>query len=226
MKFISRIISAIKGEQFNISPDVPPLYLINLIIAKLSYLIYGNIRFLRLGLFFIHPKSKFKCSRRIKFGKNFSVDSDCYIDGLSENYLQFGKNVSIGRHTTIMGSGSLSLLGKGLIVGDNVGLGTHGFYGTSGGLFIGSNTIIGNYVSFHPQNHIYKNFPKLIRHQGVTEKGITIGENCWLGAKVTVLDGCDIGHSCIIGAGSVVLGKFPPYSVIAGVPAKLIKVYN
>ncbi|KAI9146860.1 Sophorolipid acetyltransferase [Paramyrothecium foliicola] len=52
---------------------------------------------------------------------------------------------------------------------------------------------------------------------------ITIGNDCWLGANVTVLPGVTIGNGCTVGAGSVVTKSVPDYSVVVGVPAKVIK---
>jgi acetyltransferase-like isoleucine patch superfamily enzyme len=62
-----------------------------------------------------------------------------------------------------------------------------------------------------------------IRLQGVTRKGIRIGNNCWIGSKVTILDGVTIGDGCILAAGTVVTKSFPANSIIGGVPAKIIK---
>ena len=53
---------------------------------------------------------------------------------------------------------------------------------------------------------------------------IKIGNDCWIGAKVTILDGTVIGDHSIVAAGAVVTGKFPPYSIMGGVPAKIIKM--
>jgi acetyltransferase-like isoleucine patch superfamily enzyme len=53
--------------------------------------------------------------------------------------------------------------------------------------------------------------------------GISIGEDCWLGASVTVLDGVALGKGCVIGAGAVVIESLPEYSVAVGNPAKKIK---
>ena len=50
-----------------------------------------------------------------------------------------------------------------------------------------------------------------------------VGNDCWIGAGAVFLDGAEIGDGCVVGANAVVKGKFEPYSVIAGVPAKIIK---
>ena len=57
-------------------------------------------------------------------------------------------------------------------------------------------------------------------------KPITIGNNCWIGAKVTILDGTKIGNGCIVAAGAVVKGIFPDNVIIGGVPAKILKYRN
>ena len=64
---------------------------------------------------------------------------------------------------------------------------------------------------------------KNIKDQGLEKIGINIGQNCWIGAKVTILDGVEIGNNCVIGAGSVVTKSFPDNTIIAGVPARVIR---
>lgn len=110
-------------------------------------------------------------------------------------------------------------------IGNNVGLGSHGHYGSGAGFVeIGNDTIFGNYVSIHPENHNYKDKNVPIRLQGVNSKGgVKIGNNCWIGAKVTILDGTVIGDNCIVAAGAVVSGVFPDNVIIGGIPAKIIK---
>ncbi|MBN1672979.1 MAG: hypothetical protein JXR37_18180 [Kiritimatiellae bacterium] len=56
-----------------------------------------------------------------------------------------------------------------------------------------------------------------------TKGPLTIGPNCWLGARVTVLDAANIGERCVIGAGAVVTKPIPPDSVAVGIPAKVVK---
>ena len=144
------------------------------------------------------------------------------IDGMSENGISIGKNAIIGKYTIMRGSSTLLNLGKGIKIGNNFCCGDYTFFGASGGIEIGDDVIMGQCVRFHAQNHNY-NDSGLIRKQGVTRKGIKIGNNCWIGAGVTILDGVEIGEGCVIGANSVITKSVPPNSVIVGNPAKIIK---
>lgn len=221
---LSRIVSYLKGEEFTLDKDIPSSYLLRFFTAKVIALIYGMIRLRTFHRVFIHPQSTIKCSSMIKVGKNFSVTQGCYIDALSHEGLVCGNNVSLGYCTHIELTGNLKFVAKGITIGNNVGLGTHGHYGSGlGGLKIGDDTIMGNYVSFHPENHNFDRIDTPIRLQGVNHRGIKIGNNCWIGAKVTVLDGTELGNGCIVAAGAVVVGIFPDNCIIGGIPAKILK---
>ena len=105
-----------------------------------------------------------------------------------------------------------------------MGLGTHGYFGCAGGVEIGDDTIFGNYISLHSENHNYNDARELIRNQGINRKGIKIGKNCWIGAKATILDGVTIEDGCIIAAGALIReGVYKENSIYGGVPAKFIK---
>lgn len=224
-KLFSKVLTKIKGQNYNIDEYIPLGYLIRLFLTKGISLIYGMIRLRTLKRVFVSPSSKILCPSKIRFGKNFNVGYQCYIDALSRDGLVCGDNVSMGFHTHIELTGSLKLLGQGMKIGNNVGLGSHGHYGSGAGFVeIGNDTIFGNYVSLHPENHNYSDKEIPIRLQGVNSKGgIKIGNNCWIGAKVTILDGTVIGDNCIVAARAVVNGVFPDNVIIGGIPAKVIK---
>jgi acetyltransferase-like isoleucine patch superfamily enzyme len=78
-------------------------------------------------------------------------------------------------------------------------------------------------VSLHAGNHRFDHPTKLIVEQGTVHKGIVIEDDCWIGAKATILDGATIGRGCVVGAGAVVTRSIPPYSVAIGVPARVVK---
>jgi len=157
------------------------------------------------------------------FGKGVSIGNYSTIDALGTDGLYIGSGSSIGSFSIIKVSGTLSSIGKRIQVGSNVGIGDFAHIGGAGGVTIGDDTIAGAYLSIHPENHIFSNPKELIRNQGVNRKGIKIGKNCWIGAKVTILDGAKVGDGCVIAAGAVVNAEFPDNVVIGGVPAKILK---
>jgi len=225
---ISKLLSFIKSEKWEFDSRISNTYLTFFFIAKIRMLIRGFFNFFTFRhLILIGSDSRVYCKSLMKFSGTINIDRNCIINALSTDGIVFGKNVSIGKFTTIECSGSLKNIGKGLIVGNNVGMGTHGFFGCAGGIIIGNDTIFGNYVSLHSENHIVEDLNKSIRLQGVTRQGILIGNNCWIGAKATILDGANIGDGCIVAAGAVVTkGYYENNSIIGGVPAKIIKKRN
>ncbi len=221
-----KVIEKIRGDNFEMDKDIPLSYLLwEVFIKRLIMLIRGFIIFKKIKhILFIDADCKFSCRKRFFFRGSITIANNCFIDALSKDGIVFGNNISIGKNTTIECSGSLKFLGKGLVVGNNVGLGTHGFFGCAGGVEIGDDTIFGNFVSLHSENHNYSDSNTLIRLQGVNRKGIKIGNNCWIGAKATILDGAIIEDGCIIAAGSLVTeGIYLANIIYGGVPAKFIK---
>jgi acetyltransferase-like isoleucine patch superfamily enzyme len=159
---------------------------------------------------------------KIQWGKFLKLGKHVRLSGLGKEGIVFGDNVSIGDYSQVIVATTLQNIGKGIHIGHHVGIGEFAYLGGAGGLSIGDDCIIGQYFSCHPENHNFKDESSLIRHQGVQRKGIMIDKNCWIGSKVTILDGVTIGYGCVIAAGAVVNQSFPENSIIGGVPAKII----
>ena len=225
IKKLNRIISKWKGQDYTIDEKIPALYLIKLSITRSFMLARGFFSGIKNdGLFFISSKAVIKAKSKFRVGRGVTIERHVYIDALSENGIVFGNNVSVGKHTKIEGTGNLRFLGKGMITGNNVGLGSDCFYGCAGGIEMGDDTIVGVYVSFHSENHLISDALVPIRLQGVTHKGIKIGKNCWIGAKATILDGAIIEDGCVIAAGAVVkAGVYAANGIYGGVPAVFLK---
>lgn len=222
---LSKYISRIKGEKYQVDSRIPDSYLLNISVARIMMKIRGWLRGLNCkGIPFIGHSVIIKAKSKIRLGYGVSINNRCYIDALSINGIELGNNVSVGPNTKIECTGNLQHLGKGLMVGNDVGLGSDNFYGCAGGITIGSDSIVGNFVSFHSENHVFEDVGKPIRLQGVTHLGIDIGRNCWIGAKSTILDGAIIEDGCIIAAGAVVkAGVYKKNGIYGGVPARLLK---
>jgi len=224
IKIFNKIISIIKEEEFKLDKNLSSSYLFFFLLNKFISYIRFIYKFKTFKLGFLGKRSPILASHLIKLNKNLSIADDCHIDALSRDGIIFGNNVSIQKRIIIECSGTIKNLGKGLVLGNNVGIGSNSFLGCAGGIEIGNDTIIGNCVSFHSENHNYEKEDIPIRLQGVNHKGIIIGKNCWIGAKVTILDGTNLGDGCIVAAGAVLNGKsYSANSIVGGVPAKKIR---
>ncbi len=228
IKTINGIVSRWKGQPYTVDERVPTGYLLRLLLGRSLMLCRGFFSGIRhRGLLFISYRATIKAHSKIKVGSTVSIERDAYIDALSVDGILFGNNVSVGKRTRIEGTGNLQHLGKGLKVGNNVGLGQDSFYGCAGGIEIGDETIIGDFVSFHSENHVFNDLYAPIRLQGVTHRGIKVGNNCWIGAKAIILDGAVIEGGCVIAAGAVVkAGVYSANGIYGGVPAVLIRYRN
>lgn len=222
-KLLNTLISKIKKEDFRLDENLSLYYLFFFLADKLFSYFKFIVKFKTFKLGFIGKRSTILAPHLINFNKNLMIADDCHIDALSKEGIILGSNVSIQKRVIIECSGSLKHLGKGLTLGNNVGIGSNSFLGCAGGIEIGDDTIIGNYVSFHSENHNYDKKDIPIRLQGVNHKGIIIGKDCWIGAKVTILDGTILGDGCIVAAGAVLNKEYQINSILGGIPAKVIK---
>lgn len=81
-------------------------------------------------------------------------------------------------------------------------------------------------VSIYAENHNFSDPTSPMKDQGVTVEFVTIEDDCWLASNCIILAGVTVGKGSVIAAGSVVTKDVPPYSVVAGSPAVVIKSRN
>jgi len=112
---------------------------------------------------------------------------------------------------------------KRLSVGDNVEIGVDNFIQASGGVKLGDDVMIGPGAKIWSINHKFDNPDTSIRDQGYDYEEVTIGDHVWIGANAFVMPGVTIPEGCVISACAMVnKKKYPPYSLIAGSPARVI----
>ncbi|PPK87827.1 succinyltransferase-like protein [Neolewinella xylanilytica] len=195
-----------------------------LVVTGLSFLrgLTMLLRFRRPRFMLMGPGVRLRYAHRIHYGQFLKLGRGVTVEALGTEGITFGNNVSIGDWSKVVVSTTPGDPGCFIRIGHNVGIGEYAYLGGAGGLTIGDDCIVGQYFSCHPENHHFASLTTPIRQQGVKREGIRIGEDCWIGARVSVLDGVTVGAHSVIAAGAVVTRSFPPYSIIGGVPARPI----
>jgi acetyltransferase-like isoleucine patch superfamily enzyme len=95
---------------------------------------------------------------------------------------------------------------------------------TSGGLVeIGDDVVIGPQTLIVDTDHEYDDPAVPIRVQGLVSRPIRIGQGAWIAGNVSILKGVTVGRGAIVGAGAVVTQDVPPFAIVAGVPARVLK---
>lgn len=132
----------------------------------------------------------------IELGEGNYVHNFCVISATYWGYVRTGRNCSFNPGTQIFGAG---------------------------GVQIGDNVLVGGMTAIVGYSHEFDDPSIPIIEQPITAQGIRIGNDVWLGAHVTIVDGVTVGDGAVVGAGSVVTHDVPPHTVVVGVPARPLR---
>ena len=114
--------------------------------------------------------------------------------------------------------------GKNIHLGNDVFINCYCYLMDGANITIGNHVFIGPYCGFYTASHP---LDAKRRNEGLEQAlPITVGDDCWFGANVSIMPGVTIGQGCVIAAGSVVTKDVPDNCLVAGAPAKVIKKIN
>jgi acetyltransferase-like isoleucine patch superfamily enzyme len=161
-----------------------------------------------------------------------------FVGDVSALFMAAGARIEDGARI-VLGRGGSIRLGPSTIIqpraildtgpGGRIELGSHNsvnpycvVYG-HGGLTTGNYVRIAAHTVIIPANHVYDDVDVPISRQGLRKEGIRIGDDVWVGSGCRILDGVTIGNGAVLAAGAVVHRDVEPYTVVGGVPARLLK---
>jgi acetyltransferase-like isoleucine patch superfamily enzyme len=128
---------------------------------------------------------------------------------------------SLGDYSVIESFACINNAVGDVIIGDHTRVGLHNTI--IGPVDIGSHVNLAQGITITALNHNFSDANKRIDEQGVSTSPVTIEDDVWIGANAVILPGVTIGEHCVVAAGAVVTKDVPPHSLVAGVPAKVIK---
>tara|TARA_B100001248_G_scaffold39712_1_gene25385 strand:- start:1709 stop:2302 length:594 start_codon:yes stop_codon:yes gene_type:complete len=149
-------------------------------------------------------KVRFEPGLRIESPRNIELGSDSYFGFNFKLYASEFSKIKIGFNASFNSNVMINARGKGKI-------------------FIGNNVLIGPNVVLRSSNHSFQTIEKPVIDQGMEYGEIIIHDDVWIGSNAVILPNCRIGKGAIVAAGAVVTRNVDSFTVVGGVPARLIK---
>jgi acetyltransferase-like isoleucine patch superfamily enzyme len=165
---------------------------------------------------------------RLRFANYIRLGAGVYLD--QNTYLHACPNgIEIGERTIVMHGAVLHVYNfrgiphSGIKIGKDSLVGEYSVIRGQGGVTIGDRVYTSPFTQIIAVNHVFDDPERPFVEQGITAEGITIEDDVWLGSGAVITDGVRVGRGSVVAAGAVVTKDVPPYSVVGGVPARIIK---
>ena len=131
------------------------------------------------------------------------------------------RKFSLGDYSVVESFSCINNAVGDVVIGDHTRIGLHNT--VIGPVTIGSHVNLAQGITITALNHNFEDKSQRIDDQGVSTDPVIVGDDIWIGANAVILPGVSIGHHSVVAAGAVVTKDVPPHSLVAGVPAKIIK---
>jgi serine acetyltransferase len=158
-----------------------------------------------------------KNPRAIRMGRKTKVHVGATLDASGGGDIVLGDGVTINRFAMVQGAD------RGVTIGAGSEINNYSVVNGAGGVTIGRNVLIGPHVSIISYEHRFEDPAADIKSQPYRYARVTIEDGAWIGAGAIVLAGVTLGAGSVVAAGAVVTQSCPPGSVLAGIPARIVK---
>ena len=165
---------------------------------------------------------RLRFASRIRLGHGAYIDEGVYIHACPDG-------VDIGERTLVMHGAVLhvynfrALPHAGIRIGRDALISEYTVIRGQGGVHIGDRVYTSPMTQIVAVNHAFDDPDRPFVEQGITAAGIVIEDDVWIGASAVITDGVRIGRGAVVAAGAVVTADVPPHTVVAGVPARVVR---
>jgi acetyltransferase-like isoleucine patch superfamily enzyme len=165
---------------------------------------------------------------RIRFADQVRLRQGVYLDEgvylhACPGGIEIGENTMVMHHAELHVYNFRDLPHAGIRIGRNGLIGEFNVLRGQGGITIGDGVYTSPLVQMAAVKHVYTDPARPFVEQGITAEGIVVEDDVWIGAGAIVTDGVHIGQGAVVAAGAVVTRDVPAHSVVAGVPARVVK---
>ncbi len=174
------------------------------------------------GLAAIEPGVRLRFANHIRLGRGAYLDQGVYLHACPNG-------VEIGPGTLVMHGAVLHVYNfrdlphAGIRIGRDSLVGEYTVIRGQGGVTIGDRVYTSPLVQIVAVNHVFDDPTRSFTEQGITAQGITIEDDVWIGSGAIITDGVRVGRGAVVAAGAVVTQDVPAHTVVAGVPARVIR---
>jgi acetyltransferase-like isoleucine patch superfamily enzyme len=174
------------------------------------------------GLVAIERGVRIRFADQIRLSQGVYLDEGVYLHACPAG-IQIGENTFVMHHAELHVYNFRDLPNAGIKIGQDSLIGEFNVLRGQGGISIGDRVYTSPLVQMLAVNHVFLDPSRPFVQQGITAEGIVVEDDVWIGAGAIVTDGVRIGCGAVVAAGAVVTGDVPPHSVVAGIPARVVK---
>jgi acetyltransferase-like isoleucine patch superfamily enzyme len=174
------------------------------------------------GLVAIEKGVRLRFATNIRLGRGVYLDEGVYLHACPGG-IEIGDGTLIMHHAELHVYNFRDLPHAGIRIGRDSLIGEFNVLRGQGGISIGDRVYTSPLVQLAAVDHVFADPARPFIEQGITAQGIVVEDDVWIGAGAIITDGVRVGQGAVVAAGAVVTQDVPPHTVVAGVPARVVK---
>jgi acetyltransferase-like isoleucine patch superfamily enzyme len=174
------------------------------------------------GMVAIEKGVRIRFADHIRLGKGVYLDEGVYLHACPDG-IEIGDETYLMHHAELHVYNFRDLPHAFIRIGQDSLIGEFNVLRGQGGITVGDRVYTSPMVQLVAVNHVFADSTRPFVEQGITAQGIIVEDDVWIGSGAIITDGVHIGRGAVVAAGAVVTRDVPPHSVVAGIPARVVK---